>query len=229
MEINLLISKGNEISQFYYSAQKYFSKIILLAEGVANLLADKGWKITGGISGRPLNIYSWDWRWDRGALFPKCFIVRFKKGDVDQVGDSTCPIDNDQYGMSLWFFNSDPEGEIPWVPIGYFFRITVLEGNIFEDWKVDPKIAQVIRPLLLEPTLESCFVQFPQPIWPSKLAGDGVDNLLKSIMVVPFPLAAIENSEDLEIVTNKAVRALSDGNSDLLTSDEEFRRRIWGI
>lgn len=228
MENNIIITKGKKISEAYYSSQRYFSQIILLAEGVACLLADKGWKITRWNFGKPLSLSMWSWAFDCGAHLPKCYSVRFTKEDSSQTAGKESPVDTDQYGLSFWFFNSDPLGDRPWVPTGYFFRVSVLEGRNFEDWKVDPKIAEVVRPLLLEPTLESFFVQLAKP-WPPKLASDGVDNLLKLIMIVPFPLAAIENSEDLEMVTNKAVLALSDGNGDFLTADEEFRRRVWGI
>ena len=57
MEKNIIISKGEKISEYYYSSQMYFSQIMSLAEGVARLLADKAWKIKCWTWGKPFSIF----------------------------------------------------------------------------------------------------------------------------------------------------------------------------
>ncbi len=219
METNALVSKGLEVAQFYYSAQRYFHQLTLLTEGVAHLLTDRGWKITSWTYGRPINAIPWSWAYDRSIL-PRNYLTRFEKREGSN--------DIDRYGFSIWFFNNDPSGELPWVPTAYFFRISVEKEGKFEDWKIDPKIAQVVRPILLTPTVESMFLQFAAP-WPVQLAGDGVDNQLQSISIVPFPLACVETSEHLETITTKAVRALSEKNPDLIKKDEGYLKLVWAI
>lgn len=207
---NALISKGLNVSEFYYSSQKYFNQLILLTEGIANLLMDKGWKITSWYKGRPIYVSHWSWVDNRSTL-TKGYSTRFEKEENS----------NEKYGFSIWFFNSDPSGDQPWVPTAYFFRVSLETGKNFEDWHVDPKIAQVVRPTLLNPSIDFIFLQFSEP-WPSQITGNGVDSMIRSINIVPFPLVSIENSEHLETITTKAVKALSEKEPNILRNDEEY-------
>ncbi len=98
----------------------------------------------------------------------------------------------------------------------------------FEDWKVDQKIAQMLRPILLIPSIDAVYMQISEP-WPTNFNGDGIDNQIQSVSIAPFPLASIENSEHLEIITTKAVKALSENDPDLLRNDEKYLTCFWGL
>jgi hypothetical protein len=221
MENNTLVSKGQEIARYYYATKRYFQQFILLTEGVANLLKDRGWEITltTSITRQPLEVNYWDWKYDRSML-PKNYWARFKKMEGSN--------DLDDYGFSIWFFNNDPDGEQPWVPTAFFSRITLEKEGNFNCWTVDPKIAEVVRPRLLANLKESCFIEFKAP-WPTQLAGEGVDNQIQSISVVPFPLAAINTSDDIEKITTKAIEALSLKNPAILTEDKDYLKLAWGM
>lgn len=217
MESKTLVSKGLEIAEFYYSAKRYFNQLILLTEGISNLLIDKGWNITAWKTGRPAFVTPYSWVHDRSTLM-KSFSTRFEKEEEPNI----------KYGFSIYFYNYDPSGEQQWVPSACFFRVNLIEDKSFEDWKVDPKIAQFIRPLLLSPSVNSVFIETSKP-WPKELSGDGVDNQIQSISIVPFPLASIENSENLEFITTKAINALSVNNPKALVVDEEYLTSVWEL
>lgn len=217
MESKTLITKGLEIADFYYSAKRYFNQLFLLTEGISNLLIDKGWKVTSWMNKRPVSIISYLWSNDRSNL-TKSFSARFEKEEEPNI----------KYGFSIFFFNYDPLGEQQWVPSAYFFRVKLIEDKSLDDWKVDPKIAQYIRPILLSHSVNSVFIETSEP-WPKELSGDGVDNQIQSISIVPFPLASIENSEDLEYITTKAINALSENNPKILANDEEYLTRVWEL
>lgn len=227
---NPIFLKGMDIARWYYCSQNYFKNIILLVECIANFLEDKGFVVSQqyGQKGRMFFLDYYDYNSNRNAHLPKNYRVEFsKKGIQKNINEQYLP-DLDKYVLYLRFFDQDPSGQIPWVPLGYFSRISVLPGKNFEQWKVCPKISETVRPLLLEPTEESFYQTYSEP-WPQELEGEGVHNTLQYIIVVPFPLAAIENSEDAHFLTSLAVQALSQKNPDLLRKDREYRQRVWGI
>jgi hypothetical protein len=221
MATNPILTKGLEIAQFYYGAQRYFSAFIRAAEGVATHLTNLGLMITSENYGRPVYVEHWAWSRHQEAHLPKFYMVLFNEG--------TAPPDQemDRYGFCLWFFTSDPTGGQSWVPTGFFFRATPRPGGTFEHWVVVPKIADAVRTQLVHPDPSAAFLSYAAP-WPSALAGNGVDQQLQSIDVVPFPLACITTSEDLEAITQKAIKALLARDPDIRT-DAEYLQRFWGL
>ena len=209
MEINPIVAKGLEVANLYYNAQRYFAQLILLTEGLANLLVDWGWNVAIAYAGRRVSVAHWNWAYDRGAHLPKSYGVNFVEANTSNSQVT------DQYGFYLWFFPSNPSGGQRWVPTGYFFRATPKEGGVFENWKVVPKIAEAVRTVLLSPQAKAAFLSYTAP-WSLPLAGDGVENQLQQISVVPCPLASIATSEDLEYITTKAIRVLSESNPDII-------------
>jgi hypothetical protein len=219
---NTILAEGLEVSRFYYEAQRYFSSLILSVEAVANLLTDQGYKIAIVNHGRPVAVQHWSWWSERGAHLPKCYDLRFIKGTstTDQIID--------QYGFSLWFFTGNPETGQPWVPTGFFYRVLPKQEGGFQGWFVVPKIAEEIRLKVVNPQTKDTFLQYAEP-WPPALSGQGVGDQLQSMSVVPFPLASIKTTEDLEAITIQAVKALSEENPDIIRNDPVYLKRVWAL
>jgi hypothetical protein len=211
--------KGLDTAKFYYSAQRYFNQLNLLTTNVTTFLTDQGWKVD------PWN-YNLQWGWElysflgHRCVLPKRFFATFESGVTSG--------DRDKFGFSVWFFNSDPTGELPWVPTAYFYRTTLKEESKFEFFKFDPQLAQIIRGHVLTPSLDSVFLHFSSP-WPESFAGADLVNALLEIDVVPFPLAAITNSEELEMITSSAVGALSAKTPSILKDDNAYLKLAWGL
>ncbi len=222
MENNLVVEKGVHVAKFYYDAQRYFAQLILLTEGVANLVQDRGWEITFWNYGRPVTVQHSSWSDQRGAHMPKFYKLAFaeKNSSIGQI--------KVQYGFYICFFQTDPSGEQPWVPSAYFYRADLKDGGKWEEWKVAPKIAETIRMCVLRPRIDETFLGFESP-WPSTLAGEGVENQIQSISVVPFPLVSITTSDDLDYITTKAIKALSEFKPDIIRNDKQYLNRVWSL
>jgi hypothetical protein len=222
MEANPIVAEGLKVAGFYYGAQRYFAQLVYLAEGVASLLGDRGWKITTRNSGKQIFVEQQNWK-ERGALLPREYGFRFVKATVSDVQAT------DEYCFRLWFFPCDPEGEQPWVPTGYFYRATLVEGATFDqEWRVGQLIPEASRNQLLAPEAEVAFLRFTAP-WPRTFAGSDIMSQIRSLEVIPFPLASVKSSEDLEFITLKAVRALSESDPTIVTRDPEYLRRVWAL
>ncbi len=222
MDSNSIVEKGCQVAEFYYHAQRYFAQFILLTEGVATLLQDQGWEITVWNYGRPVVVQSASWTDQRGAHLPKFYKLTFAKKMLPGAKVT------DQYGFCIWFSQNDPSGEQSWVPTGFFYRAILKEGGKWEEWRVIPKIAETVRNYLLRPQADETFLEFKSP-WPDPLAGDGVENQLQSVSVVPFPLVSIATSEDLDYITTKAIKALSELNPDIITKNTQYLSRVWSL
>lgn len=220
MESNHIFQKGREVAKFYYGAQRYFGRLILLLEGVANLLVELGWEVPILQYGRRVSVQHASWTESAAPQLPKFYKVMFSKRISS--GDQT----TDQYRFYLWFFQNDPLGEQGWVPTGFFYRVTLKEGGQWDEWNGTSKIAEAIRNYCFIPRLESTFIQLTSP-FPFALAD--VENQLQALNVVPFPLASIVTSEDLEYITKKAVKALSELTPDTVRRDPEYLKRVWSL
>jgi hypothetical protein len=219
---NTIIAEGLAVARFYYEAQRYFSSLILSVEAVANLLADQGYKVPNLNFSRPVAVAYYSWSSERGAHLPKGYMMWFDRGT-----SSTGQI-MDQYGFSLWFFTSNPEGGQPWVPTGFFYRVTPKQEGELRGWSMVQKIAEEIRLKVVNPQAEATFLQYAEP-WPPALAGQGVGDRLQSMSVVPFPLTSIKTTEDLEAITIQAVKALSEENPDIIRKDPVYLKRVWAL
>jgi hypothetical protein len=222
MATNPILIKGLDIAQCYYGTQQYFSSLILAAEGVAHRLGDQGWRITSWNYGRPVYVDHWSWSGDRGAHLPRCYKVLFEPGTAP-TGQAM-----DAYGFCLWFFTSDPSGGQRWAPTGFFFRATLRQGGTFQHWIVVPKMAEEVRTTLVSPHTSTVFLHYAAP-WPSTLEGNGVDQQMQSMDVVPFPLASITTSEDLDAIRDKAMQALAAGDPNILLADTGYLQRVWAL
>lgn len=214
-----LKQKGLEVSTLYSSARRYFDQLTLLTQGVANLLADRGWNITTWNYQRPINLWTWSWVNDRCVL-PKAYVTRFEPTHSQELPG--------KFGMSIWFYKHDPAGTMPWVPTGCFFRIILKDNGKYEDWKVDPQLAEFVRPQMFSPTVETVYQKISAP-WPSPLEAEGALDQIQTLWVIPFPLAAVETSEDLETITTRAVQALSKDDREILLKDPIYMRLVWPL
>ena len=113
-------------------------------------------------------------------------------------------------------------------PCRVFFRATPKEGGVFEDWKVLPKIAEAVRNVLLSPRAAATFLLSTAP-WFPPVSGGAVEKQLQKISIVPFPLASIQTSEDLETIMTNALKALSEENADLIKKNPEYLKRVWAL
>ena len=91
-----------------------------------------------------------------------------------------------------------------------------------------PKIAEAVRNVLLSPRAAATFLLYTAP-WSPPVSGDAVEKQLQKISIVPFPLASIQTSEDLETIMTNAIKALSEENADLIKKNPEYLKRVWAL
>ena len=216
---NEIIEESRKIARSYYSAQRFINQFVLMTETVCNFLIEKGWKAKEFGYGKPFNYQYYDLR-DSRSLMIKKILSGFEKNDL-----------GGEFRFVIRFYFTDPEKVQPWIPIAFFYRLNdKMTANKINRWNTDDKIANFLRPLVLEPSKNVVYLKFPNPTWPEEIKDNEFEKKVESIQIVPVPLGSIKDSEILEIITLKAIEALeNDDPEKILLNDKEYLEKVWGI
>jgi hypothetical protein len=109
----------------------------------------------------------------------------------------------------------------------FYESVKLKKRGSLNPWEITTKIAEALRPVMLQPSVDTVF-KYIETDWPNQLLGrDGAD-ALSSLTIVPFLLSAIETSEDLKELVEKTMTALDQNDSAILHRDA-FLKKYWAI
>ncbi len=217
-----MTDRGLECAKAYYQANKYFRSMYWLAETIRQVLEEKG--LTCKVIGytKKFTCETWSWVGDEGFILPRIYWGQFIEGreEFSQT--------NDHFVWAICFMKFNPDG-LFWTPFGYFARARCKAvGGVWPS-QTCSKIALAIYSSVANPSAASMFRKFPEEPWPEELLGAGGSDDLDELAVVPWPLVAIQTSDNLGPLLDKGIAALRLMDGANLRSDLDYQATYWGL